>query len=170
LCANAADPKARHSISLADACLAASAQRLATVLVHNAPELAALGKLVQQELPPFKWAPVSTTLRLAQTKRESRFVEAKKRCGLANGGLSDRPDPTQAASVNFSRWLTCLSLAAAAVPATLAANQALLGWNDLGMHCMDADYSVFSILPPFNTVHAQLISQGGLVTGGTGSR
>ncbi len=41
----------------------------------------------------------------------------------------------------------------------------LVGWNDLGMHCMDADYSVMSILPPYNTVHAQLIdSSGNLVT------
>ena len=24
----------------------------------------------------------------------------------------------------------------------------LVGWNNLGMHCMDSDYSVFSILPP----------------------
>ena len=37
----------------------------------------------------------------------------------------------------------------------------LLGWNDLGMHCMDADYSVFSILPPFNNLRAQLIDRGG---------
>lgn len=37
----------------------------------------------------------------------------------------------------------------------------LVGWNDLGMHCMDADYSVMAILPPFNTVHAQLIDPAG---------
>ena len=24
----------------------------------------------------------------------------------------------------------------------------LLGWNDLGMHCMDGDYSIYAILPP----------------------
>jgi hypothetical protein len=44
----------------------------------------------------------------------------------------------------------------------------LLAWNDLGMHCMDADYSVFSILPPFNNLHAQLVDSGnnGLVTSG----
>ena len=41
----------------------------------------------------------------------------------------------------------------------------LVGWNDLGMHCMDADYSIFSILPPYNTIHAQLIDPSGeLVT------
>jgi hypothetical protein len=38
----------------------------------------------------------------------------------------------------------------------------LIGWNDLGMHCIDGnDYTVFSILPPFNTIHAQLISPTG---------
>ncbi len=37
----------------------------------------------------------------------------------------------------------------------------LTGWNNLGMHCMDDDYSVFSILPPFNTVNAQLMDQTG---------
>lgn len=37
----------------------------------------------------------------------------------------------------------------------------LLAWNDLGMHCMDGDdYSVFTILPPFNTLNAQLIKKG----------
>lgn len=38
------------------------------------------------------------------------------------------------------------------------ASYTLLGWNDLGMHCMDADYSVFSILPPYNNLHAQLVN------------
>jgi hypothetical protein len=36
----------------------------------------------------------------------------------------------------------------------------LLGWNDLGMHCMNQDHSVFSVLPPFNNLHAQLIRRG----------
>jgi hypothetical protein len=38
----------------------------------------------------------------------------------------------------------------------------LIGWNDLGMHCVDGnDYSIFSILPPYNNVHAQLIDPSG---------
>jgi uncharacterized protein (TIGR03437 family) len=41
----------------------------------------------------------------------------------------------------------------------------LIGWNDLGMHCMDGDYSVYTILPPYNTIHAQLVGpSGNLVT------
>lgn len=47
-----------------------------------------------------------------------------------------------------------------------AANNQILGWNNLGMHCMDSDYSVFSILPPYNTIEAQLIVGGKLVTNG----
>ena len=49
-----------------------------------------------------------------------------------------------------------------------AVGSQLLGWNNLGMHCMDSDYSVFSILPPYNTIEAQLIVNGALVTNGAG--
>lgn len=49
-----------------------------------------------------------------------------------------------------------------------AASSQLLGWNNLGMHCMDSDYSVFSILPPYNTIEAQLIVGSKLVTNGAG--
>lgn len=49
-----------------------------------------------------------------------------------------------------------------------AANFQILGWNNLGMHCMDSDYSVFSILPPYNTIECQLIVNGKLITNGTG--
>ena len=45
-----------------------------------------------------------------------------------------------------------------------AATSTILGWNNLGMHCMDSDYSVFTILPPYNTIEAQLIVGGRLVT------
>ncbi|WP_446812249.1 dockerin type I domain-containing protein (plasmid) [Methylomonas sp. 2BW1-5-20] len=47
---------------------------------------------------------------------------------------------------------------------THAANAVLLGWNNLGMHCMDSRYAEFSILPPYNTIDAQLIVGGKLVT------
>ncbi len=42
----------------------------------------------------------------------------------------------------------------------LAKEYAILANNDLGMHCMDREFSVFSILPPFNVVNAQLIRKG----------
>jgi PKD repeat protein len=62
-----------------------------------------------------------------------------------------------------------LVVAALAAPLALpAANNAILAWNNLGMHCMDSDYSVFSILPPYNTIEAQLIVGGKLIKSGSG--
>jgi len=52
---------------------------------------------------------------------------------------------------------------------TATARYTLIAWNDLGMHCMDGvDYSVFSILPPYNNLNAQLVnaSTGKTVTSG----
>src|SRR5512134_3829425 len=49
-----------------------------------------------------------------------------------------------------------------------AADSTILGWNNLGMHCMDSDYSVFSVLPPYNTIEAQLIVNGALVKASNG--
>src|SRR5437660_595710 len=38
---------------------------------------------------------------------------------------------------------------------------ALVAWSELGMHCIDGkDYSIFSILPPYNIIHAQLLKKG----------
>jgi hypothetical protein len=38
----------------------------------------------------------------------------------------------------------------------------MLAWSELGMHCMDGkDYSIFSVLPPYNTIYAKLLSKGG---------
>lgn len=39
-------------------------------------------------------------------------------------------------------------------------NYVVLGWNDLGMHCMNQDFSTLMILPPYNTLHAQIIQRG----------
>lgn len=35
----------------------------------------------------------------------------------------------------------------------------MLGYNDLGMHCMNDDFSEIMVLPPFNTLHAQVIQR-----------
>ncbi len=42
------------------------------------------------------------------------------------------------------------SVAIADTPSSGKGRYVLMGWNDLGMHCVDGnDYSVFSILPPY---------------------
>lgn len=47
----------------------------------------------------------------------------------------------------------------APAPASTA-GYALMAWSELGMHCIDGkDYSIFSVLPPYNVIHAQLIQK-----------
>jgi len=41
-----------------------------------------------------------------------------------------------------------------------ASNYQVFAFNDLGMHCYDAEYSVFTILPPFNVLHSQVLLKG----------
>ncbi len=54
----------------------------------------------------------------------------------------------------------------AAVPPT---GWTVVGWNNLGMHCLDADFSVFAILPPYNTIQAQVMDpSGNLATSASG--
>ena len=57
--------------------------------------------------------------------------------------------------VSLALYFAGLLLSASSVPG--APNWVVTGWNNLGMHCMDSDYSVFSILPPYNTIQAQVI-------------
>ncbi len=45
----------------------------------------------------------------------------------------------------------------AKVGSTKYAKVKVVAANNLGMHCMDREFSVFSILPPFNVVHAQVV-------------
>ena len=60
--------------------------------------------------------------------------------------------------------------AASLQPAAGPGQWRIVGWNDLGMHCMDGkDYSVLSILPPANTIHAHVVDPAGrLVTNPAG--
>ncbi len=63
------------------------------------------------------------------------------------------------------RWPAGALLAAAILtgaPALAASGGwTVVGWNNLGMHCMDAGYSVFAILPPYNTINAQVMDPSG---------
>jgi hypothetical protein len=45
-------------------------------------------------------------------------------------------------------------------PAASNAQYIVLAWNDLGMHCLNPTYDSAVILPPFNTVQAQVVQRG----------
>ncbi|MGZ3494806.1 MAG: hypothetical protein ACXWM6_09335, partial [Thermodesulfobacteriota bacterium] len=36
----------------------------------------------------------------------------------------------------------------------------VIGWNDLGMHCINSSYAELAVLPPFNNLRAQVIQRG----------
>lgn len=57
--------------------------------------------------------------------------------------------------------LAFLLLAASSL---LAQDYILIGWNDLGMHCSNQDFSTLVVLPPYNVVEAQLIRVGNQLT------
>jgi len=43
---------------------------------------------------------------------------------------------------------------------TISSDYIVLAWNDLGMHCANADFSNIVILPPYNNFNAQVIKRG----------
>ncbi len=59
---------------------------------------------------------------------------------------------------NTVNWSLTLTYGNQALPAA-SMNYIILAWNDLGMHCDQDDYSYFCVLPPFNTLHVQVIGR-----------
>lgn len=57
--------------------------------------------------------------------------------------------------------LTVMMVAWIPLWAVSATGWKVIAWNNLGMHCMDADFSVFAILPPYNTIQAEVIDPNG---------
>jgi len=47
-------------------------------------------------------------------------------------------------------------------PTPIAGEYRVFANNDLGMHCVDKDFSIFSLLPPYNVVNAQVLQVGTL--------
>lgn len=59
---------------------------------------------------------------------------------------------------------TAQAIGGASVPAPDSVPQAdtykIIGWNDLGMHCMNESFANLAVLPPYNTLWAQVVRQG----------
>jgi hypothetical protein len=81
---------------------------------------------------------------------------------------------TQTATVTTGQtktvnWALTKTYGTQAIPASKM-SYVILAWNDLGMHCDQDDYSYFMVLPPYNTLHAQIFQRGGegaaLITSG----
>jgi hypothetical protein len=44
--------------------------------------------------------------------------------------------------------------------ANAAGNYVVLAWNDLGMHCYNRNFQDLAVLPPYNTLWAQVVKVG----------
>jgi hypothetical protein len=51
-------------------------------------------------------------------------------------------------------------LGGGAPPTPTGGEYIVLGWNDLGMHCYNRDFRDLAVLPPFNTLWAQVVKRG----------
>ncbi len=69
--------------------------------------------------------------------------------GLAKGQSQEPASPSVVT-------ITYLPLVTKSIPP----GYVLLGWNDLGMHCYNHDFQDLAVLPPYNTLWAQLIRRG----------
>jgi hypothetical protein len=73
------------------------------------------------------------------------------------GGSSNPATPTPSETM-----VTPVPTSGTPAPTPPAASNSyiVIGWNDLGMHCYDLEYSTMSVLPPFNNIWAQVILRG----------
>ena len=63
--------------------------------------------------------------------------------------------------VYFGVVLVLLLLALLPGAAVSPTGWTVVAWNNLGMHCMDAGFDVFAILPPYNTIQAHVVDASG---------
>lgn len=83
---------------------------------------------------------------------------------LLGGAFVVRASQAQAPRMQFEAdipvFLPAVFDGRISLPPAATSEYIVLGWNDLGMHCYDFDYSVLSVLPPYNTLWAQVIHRG----------
>ncbi|MEO8512706.1 MAG: T9SS type A sorting domain-containing protein [Ignavibacteria bacterium] len=60
---------------------------------------------------------------------------------------------------HISRFMLTLFMISIFFNFSYSQQYVLLGWNDLGMHCSNKDFSKMAVLPPYNNVFAQLIKK-----------
>lgn len=83
-----------------------------------------------------------------------------KRDQVLRGRLTARIVATVVAVVACGSLLGMMALGKARQPAAPLGEYIVIAYNDLGMHCMQRDFSRFMVLPPFNTVQAVVIKRG----------
>jgi mono/diheme cytochrome c family protein len=74
-----------------------------------------------------------------------------------------------APAVTYTNWIYLPMAFRQPSTPSLSGTYKIIGWNDLGMHCMNKNYANLAVLPPYNNLYAEVIKQGAepqLVTSG----
>ena len=120
-----------------------------------------------QNLAVSATSPVSFTA-TASTTSGGSWLKVNQTSGTTPATLTVSANPGSLAVGTYAGSIVVSSsLGSVTVPVTLtvtnttAGGYVLLAWAELGMHCMDGqDYSVLSVLPPYNTIYARLFTTG----------
>ena len=107
----------------------------------------------------------------ATTSSGGAWLAVSPTSGTTPATLGVSANPGALAVGTYSGSVTVSSsLGTVTVPVTLTVTASggggggghvLLAWSELGMHCIDGkDFSVLSILPPYNTIYAKLLTTG----------
>ena len=86
-----------------------------------------------------------------------RFSRKYLLCGIpliALAALSPNFAPVQNNHVEAREWTAVVHS-----PPTLEDSYVVMAYNDLGMHCMNSEFSEMCILPPYNNLRAQVIKR-----------
>jgi Viral BACON domain len=115
----------------------------------------------------------TTTISFTDSASGGSWLSVNRTSGSTPSSIGVSVNPGSLSAGTYSASVPVTSSAGSiTVPVTLTvtsssggggtAGYALLAWSELGMHCMDGkDYSVFSVLPPYNTIYAKLLTTGG---------
>jgi BACON domain-containing protein len=127
-------------------------------------------------LPPSQTLSVTSsggTIAFTDSTSGASWLSVSPTSGNTPGSIRVSVNPAGLAAGTYTASVRVSSNAGSiTVPVTLTVTSsggggggggyALLAWGELGMHCMDGkDYSIFSVLPPYNTVYAKLLTKGG---------
>jgi hypothetical protein len=104
------------------------------------PALVVLGALVLLVGLVFYWQPIATFAQTTlQNLQEQLYLPLVMQTRVTPSPAPTEPSPT---------------------PTVQPREYVVISWNDLGMHCYNRDFKDLAVLPPFNTLWAQVIRRG----------
>jgi hypothetical protein len=105
-----------------------------------------------------------TAAKLTLSNYSGTISASTSNAGVATVSLSSNVVTVKGVAAGSATITVKDSKTSVGVPVTVTNSTVSSSWvykilatNDLGMHCVDADFSVFSILPPYNVVNAQVV-------------